>query len=98
MTTSDAAASAAAAAGSVPLLYCTKASGALALIALSGDDGIQTSHQCAGPGPARLQVGGTAGPWGGTTWPEPPPLNTATSACEPITAIERIVCARNGSA
>jgi hypothetical protein len=69
IATSARAASAAAAAGSAPSANSTRACGASARIAASGDDGIQTWHQCEGPGPARSQVGGTAVPSGGSTCP-----------------------------
>src|ERR1035441_3243077 len=87
MATSDALASAAAAAGSVPALYSTLACGALARIAFSGEEGYQTAPRD-WAAPAAGAGGATALPPGGFTCAEPPPESTPASACDPMTAIE----------
>src|ERR1022692_3744781 len=87
MAICDALASAAAATGSVPSLYCTLALGAFLAMAFSGDEG----NQIGGP-PNRL-----APPPGGSTCAEPPPESTLVSACDPMTAMEVTSEARRGS-
>src|ERR1017187_4625140 len=87
MATSEALASDAAAAGSVPSLYCTLALGTLVPMALRGEVGNQT----AGP-PNRL-----APPPGGSTCAEPPPESMLVSACEPISAMDFTSAGVNGS-
>src|ERR1039458_575116 len=86
IATSDAAASFAAAARSVPVSYSTLAFGAWPRIAFSGGDGCQT-----GPRP------GTGLPPAASTWSEPPPESTPTSAWDPMTAIDFMVEAFRGN-
>ena len=93
MATLEVLARAAAATGFVPALYSTRAFGAFARIAFSGEEGNQTGPRPKPPNPRRGPPGaggggGTAFPPGGSTWAEPPPERTPTSACEPITAID----------
>src|SRR5437667_191787 len=82
----------AAAAGSSPELYVTRAFGAFARIAFRGEEGNQTVPPPKPPSrrgrPGRAGGGGTAFPPGGSTCAEPPPDSTPTSACDPITAID----------
>src|SRR5450432_410596 len=85
MATLEDAARAAAAAALVPSLYCTLAPGTLARIAFKGDEGSQIAgDQQGGHGLPSIR----AAPPTGCTWAEPPPESTATSAFDPITAMD----------
>src|SRR5690242_10491402 len=85
IATEDEAAKVAADDAFVPSLNCTFAPVAIAWIAFSGDEGSHTTADQPGT------VGYTAGngePPTGCTCAEPPPESTATSACDPMTAID----------
>ncbi len=84
IATSEAFASAAAEALSVPGLNSTFAFGACFWMYFIGDEGKYTvSPQFAPPGCGLIAL-----PPGGSTCAEPPPESTPTSACDPIIAIE----------